>query len=256
MMDMSSFDWGRIAFLVSVWALPVLFAITLHEAAHGFVAWRLGDDMAMRLGRVSFNPLRHIDAFGTVVLPALLLFFSGGRLMFGYAKPVPVDFGRLGRPRRDMVLVAAAGPFANFLLLAASALGLKALAGLPPSAWGGAAANPAAHIFDAPLWGAGAEWAAHNLINSAWINAVLMLFNLFPIPPLDGGRIAVGLLPASPARALARLERHGIILILGALFLLPWLGRMIGIDLDLFWWLVGAPAGYLVEAAFALAGVR
>jgi Zn-dependent protease len=239
MMDMSSFDPGRIAFLVSVWALPTLFAITLHEAAHGFVAWRLGDDTAMRLGRVSFNPLRHIDAFGTVVLPALLLFLSGGRVMFGYAKPVPVNFGRLGNPRRDMVLVAAAGPLANLLLLAASALGLKVLSGMPPSAWGN-----------------GAEWAAHNLVNSAWINAVLMLFNLFPIPPLDGGRIAAGLLPAAPALALARLERHGIVLILGALFLLPWLGGMVGLDLNLFWWLVGAPAGYLVEFAFALVGVR
>lgn len=239
MFDMQAFDFGRIAFQVSVWALPVLFAITLHEASHGFVAWRLGDDTAMRLGRVSFNPLRHIDAFGTVLLPTLLLFASGGRVMFGYAKPVPVNFARLNRPRRDMVLVAAAGPFANLLLLAASALGLKALTAIPPAGWG-----------------AGAEWAAHNLVNSAWINAVLMLFNLLPIPPLDGGRIAVGVLPESPARALARLERHGILLILGALFLLPWLGRAIGADLNLFWWLVGAPAGYLVETAFALAGVR
>ena len=239
MMDMFPFDLNRIAFQVSVWALPVLFAITLHEAAHGFVAWRLGDDTAMRAGRVSFNPLRHIDPFGTILLPALLLFFSGGRLMFGYAKPVPVNFGRLERPRRDMVLVAAAGPFANLLLLAASALGLKALVGLP-AGWAGD----------------GMEWTAHNLVNSAWINAVLMLFNLFPIPPLDGGRIAVGLLPTAPARTLARLERHGIVLILGILFLLPWLGRMIGLDLNLFWWLVGVPAGYLVEMAFAFAGVR
>ncbi len=239
MMDSPAFDIGRIAFLVSVWALPVLLAITLHEAAHGFAAWRLGDDTAMRAGRVSFNPLRHVDPFGTVILPALLLLFSGGRLMFGYAKPVPVNFGRLLRPKRDMVLVAGAGPLANFLLLAASAIGLKALSGMSPAAWGD-----------------GAEWAAHNLVNSAWINAVLMLFNLLPIPPLDGGRIAVGLLPASPSRSLARVERFGIVLILGALFLLPWLGRMIGLDLNLFWWLVGAPAEYLVETAFALVGVR
>ena len=121
MMDFANIDIGRIGFLFSVWALPVLVAITLHEAAHGFVAWRLGDDTAHVLGRVSFNPLRHVDPFGTILLPAMLLLASGGRLMFGYAKPVPVNFGRLRKPRRDMVLVAAAGPASNILLLAASA---------------------------------------------------------------------------------------------------------------------------------------
>lgn len=239
MMDFHAFDFGRIAFQVSVWALPVLVAITFHEAAHGFVAWRLGDPTARLQGRVSFNPFRHIDPFGTILLPALLLLATGGRLMFGYAKPVPVDFRRLGRPRRDMVLVAAAGPGINLLLMGVSVLALSALAALPAAATSTAT-----------------EWAVHNLVNSAWINALLAVFNLLPIPPLDGGRIAVGLLPARASRALAGLERIGIVLILGALFLLPWLGEAVNLDLNLFWWLIGAPAEYLVKTAFALAGVR
>jgi len=191
------------------------------------------------MGRVSFNPLRHVDPFGTVILPGLLLLASGGRIMFGYAKPVPVDFRRLRAPRLGMILVAAAGPGANLALLALSILLLKILVLLPLSIPVGVA-----------------EWVGFNLFNSMWINAVLAIFNLLPIPPLDGGRIAVGLLPTGPARALARLERIGIFLILGALFVLPWLGRMVGMDLNLFWWLVGAPAEYLVKTALALAGVR
>ncbi len=240
MMDFNSLDIARIGFQVSVWALPVLLAITLHEAAHGFVAWKLGDDTARAMGRVSFNPLRHIDPFGTVILPALLLLASGGRIMFGYAKPVPVDFGRLKRPRRDMVLVAAAGPAANLVLLTASVLLLKGLAAAPA-------------LMPGPM---AAEWIVLNLFNSMWINAVLALFNLLPIPPLDGGRIAVGILPTGAARALARLERIGIFLILGALFVVPWLGRAVGLEINLFWWLVGAPAEYLVQTALALVGVR
>ncbi|PPR59961.1 MAG: hypothetical protein CFH04_01872, partial [Alphaproteobacteria bacterium MarineAlpha3_Bin3] len=111
----------NLAFTVSVWVLPVLIAVTFHEAAHGWVAWRLGDDTAYRLGRVTFNPLSHIDLFGTILLPALMLFASGGRMMFGFAKPVPVNFAGLGHPRRDMVLVALAGPGSNLLLAVISA---------------------------------------------------------------------------------------------------------------------------------------
>ena len=226
-------DWENVAFIASVWTLPVLFAVTFHEAAHGWVAWRLGDDTAYRLGRVTFNPLRHIDLFGTVLLPALLLFASGGRMMFGFAKPVPVNFNRLRRPRRDMVLVAAAGPGSNVLLAFLSAASMHILALLPADVY---------------------QWVGHNLFNSVRINLLLCVFNMLPLPPLDGGRVAVGLLPETLARPLARLERAGIPIVLAALFVLPWIGDRLGMDLNVFWWLVGAPTEYLMDAVFTLTG--
>lgn len=226
-------DWQGIALTASVWVLPVLIAITFHEAAHGWTAWRLGDDTAYRLGRVTFNPFRHIDPFGTVLLPALLLFASGGRMMFGFAKPVPVNFSGLGRPRRDMVLVAAAGPGSNLLLALLSALLLHLVVGRS---------------------GDVSQWLGHNLFNSVRINLLLCVFNMLPIPPLDGGRVAVGILPVGLARPLARLERAGILIILGALFVLPWIGEKLGLDLNVFWWLVGVPTEYLMQVVFSLTG--
>lgn len=223
-----------IAYAASVWAIPILLAITLHEAAHGWAASRLGDDTALRLGRVSFNPLRHIDAFGTVVVPALLLIASGGRFLFGYAKPVPVNFHRLRRPRLDMVLVAAAGPAANLALAAASAALSHGLPLLP---------------------GAAMDWVAYNLYNSVWINLLLCVFNMLPIPPLDGGRVAVGLLPRSLAAPLARLERWGLVVILLGVFVLPWIGDRLGFDLNVFSWLVVGPAEKLMDAVFWLVRV-
>ena len=224
-----------IAFTVSVWAIPVLLAITLHEAAHGFVAWRLGDDTAYRLGRVTFNPFRHIDPFGTVIMPALLLFASDGRILFGYAKPVPVAFHRLNRPRRDMVLVAAAGPATNLALSLASAALIHAL----------------------PIFGGEVkEWVAYNILNSVWINVLLCVFNMLPIPPLDGGRVAVGVLPQALSDRLARTERVGMFVILGAMFLLPWIGDMVGMNLNVFGWLVGVPAEYLMGLILQLTGVK
>ncbi len=219
----------------SVWVIPVLLAVTLHEAAHGWVAWRLGDDTAYRLGRVTFNPLRHIDPFGTVILPAMLLFVSGGRMMFGFAKPVPVNFWRLRQPRRDMVLVAIAGPATNLMLAVVSA---ALFHGLPF------------------LSGDLQQWVGYNLENSVWINLLLCVFNMIPIPPLDGGRVAVGMLPRPLAMRLARLEKAGFVIILGAVFILPWIGGRLGVDLNVFYWVVVQPADYLLDVVAMVVGLR
>lgn len=220
--------------ILSVWVLPILLAITLHEAAHGYAASRLGDDTALRQGRVTLNPLRHIDPVGTVLLPAVLL-FSAAPFLFGWAKPVPVVFGNLRRPRRDMVLVAAAGPAANLLLATGSALLFHALPLLPADV---------------------ASWVASNLRNSILINLVLMIFNLLPVPPLDGGRIAVGLLPDILARPLARLERYGLLIVVGIVFLLPMAGGLVDRDLDVAYWLIVTPLNALSGLFAAIAGLR
>jgi Zn-dependent protease len=196
-------------YTVSIWLLPVLIAITFHEAAHGYVARFLGDDTASRLGRVSLNPLRHIDPFGTILLPGLLL-FARSPFLFGYAKPVPVNFRALRNPRIGMVLVAAAGPAMNIGLAIVAALSFHLLVYLPVTM---------------------AQWAALNLKNAVIINVVLAVFNLFPLPPLDGGRIAVGLLPNVLAKQLARVEPYGMMILIGLLILLPLLGAQFGVDL-------------------------
>jgi len=195
---------------ISVWVLPLVIAITFHEAAHGFVAHQLGDDTAYKLGRVSFNPLRHIDPFGTLVLPGMLL-LSHSPFLFGYAKPVPVNFRALCEPRLGMVLVALAGPATNILLALAAAASFHILGFVPANA---------------------AQWLADNLKNAVVINVVLAVFNMMPIPPLDGGRVAVGLLPRPLAIPLARLEPFGMLILIGFLILLPLAGSQFGLNLD------------------------
>jgi Zn-dependent protease len=225
-------DAASALYEASTWVAPVVFAVTLHEAAHGFVASVFGDDTAWRAGRVTANPFKHIDRFGTIVLPALLILLRSP-FLFGYAKPVPVNFARLNNPRRDMVWVALAGPTTNVALALVSSLLFYGVGLMPPSP---------------------AEWLAANLVHSIQINAVLCVFNMLPLPPLDGGRVAVGLLPRRLAVPLAGLERYGIGIVLLLLFVLPWIGERIGWDLNILGWLVGAPAEALIRLVLAVTG--
>lgn len=195
---------------IAVYALPVIFAITLHEAAHGFAARHFGDRTAELMGRISLNPLRHIDLFGTILVPALTIVLGG--ILFGWAKPVPVNFANLRHPKQDMFWVAAAGPGANLFMALFWAAAMK-LAHLLPF-----------NLYTQPL----------ILMAEAGIsiNAILMALNLLPVPPLDGGRIAVSLLPSRAALLLSRIEPYGLFILLGLLFT-GLLGIIIGPFYDL-----------------------
>jgi Zn-dependent protease len=226
-------DLASTIYTASTWIVPILIAITFHEAAHAFAAWKLGDDTAHRMGRVTFNPFKHVDPFGTVLLPALL-FLTKAPFLFGWAKPVPVAFGRLGSPRRDMALVALAGPLTNVMLAFVSAVLLRIVPLLPEAI---------------------APWLVQTLYQSILLNLILAIFNMMPIPPLDGGRVVTSILPNVLAKPFARLERYGFIILLGIIFLLPMLGRQIGTDLNLFRWAVSVPLRWLTPFFLSLAGV-
>ena len=211
----------------------MLLAITMHEAAHGYVAWRLGDPTAMRAGRVTANPLKHIDPVGTLLLPGLLLLVRAP-FLFGFAKPVPVDFSKLRRPKRDMVLVAISGPASNILLAILSAL-LIGLGSILPASAG--------------------LWLVSNLENSIIINLLLAIFNLIPLPPLDGGRVAVGLLPRSLGWRLAKLEMFGLFILNGLLFVVPMLMKEVGVVFDPLHWLVIVPVQGLFDLLRGITGI-
>jgi Zn-dependent protease len=219
-------------YLITVWVLPVLIAVTFHEAAHGYVAYLLGDETAWRAGRVSFNPVKHIDPFGTILLPGLLLLLRAP-FLFGYAKPVPVNFRALRWPRRGMVLVAAAGPAMNLALAVLAGLAYHLVGYLPATS---------------------AQWLGENLRNALILNAMLAVFNLFPLPPLDGGRILVGVLPKVLGTMVARLEPYGLMILIGLLILLPLLGAQMGIDLSIVSRVLASATGAVIDGILYLTG--
>jgi Zn-dependent protease len=216
---------------ISVMALPILLAITLHEAAHGYVANYFGDSTAKRLGRLSLNPIKHIDPFGTIILPAALFFIGG--FIFGYAKPVPVTTQNLRNPKRDMVWVALAGPAANIFLALMGGVLLLLLPIIP---------------------GFAHDWFANNLMFMIFFNFLIALFNMLPLPPLDGGRVVAGLLPGPLAYKFNQIERYGFIILLGLIFLLPMLFSSLGLRFNLLQFLIFDPAYWLTDLILNLFG--
>ena len=186
-------NFNELVQTISTHAIPVLLAITLHEAAHGYAARQLGDDTAWQMGRVTLNPFPHMDLVGTVIMPLILFFATSGQFLFGYAKPVPVDFSRLRHPKRDMVWVALAGPGVNLLQAFAWAVVIYLLSGM----------------------GSEERFFIEMAQAGVLVNLVMFAFNLFPLPPLDGGRIVMGLLPMRLAIGFSHIERYGFFIVMG-----------------------------------------
>ena len=218
-------------FQIALLAIPIILAVTLHEAAHGFAALHFGDDTAKNAGRLTLNPIRHIDLFGTIILPFLLIISHTG-VLFGYAKPVPVNFAALKNPRWDMLWVAAAGTVTNLLLAAVSALLLYTLNATQPDS------------------GTGREL----LLLSLQLNVVLAIFNMLPLPPLDGSKVLAAFLPGAVMRPYLAFGRYGMLVLLLLLIVLPLISQRTGIGLDIFGVLVGRPADWLIRNFLAIAG--
>ncbi len=227
-------DVAGILYTISVWLIPAITAITLHEAAHGWVALKLGDDTAQRLGRVTFNPISHIDPFGTILLPGMLL-LAGAPFLFGYAKPVPVNFARLRQPKRDMIWVALAGPGINIAMAFVAALAFHLVPLLPA--------------------GGSQDWIVANLQNAFILNIILAVFNMLPLPPLDGSRVVAGLLPAAQAREYLKLERYGLFILIALLALPPLIGGQLGIDLNILRWILLPPVDFVSDILIRAAGL-
>ena len=204
-------DLAELGQTLSVWLLPVVLAITFHEAAHGWVAEKLGDDTARRLGRVTFNPVAHVDPFGTFFLPGFLV-LVGSPFVFGWAKPVPVAFHRLRNPKRDMIWVALAGPGINIALALAAGLLMQPVGQLEAGTF--------------------SLWVWENLKNALQVNVVLAVFNMLPLLPLDGGRVLTGLLPVPLAVRYARFEPYGLLVLIGLAFIVPMIGQQLGYDIN------------------------
>ncbi len=195
---------------IALMALPIILSVTLHEIAHGYVAYLRGDNTAKNMGRLSLNPFRHVDLLGTIILP-LILFVTHAPFMFGWAKPVPVNFAALKKPKQDMIWVSIAGPLTNILLFIISLSLLVFLSGAETEV---------------------NDTFAMLLVNMMIFNLMLALFNLIPLPPLDGSKVVMGLLPMPLARKYASIERYGMLPILFLLMILPWIGSKIGVNLD------------------------